>query len=224
MPWSADSRVIRASAGYGKTETLCLRLLAMMLNDPEMIRKVVALTFTRAAAAEIYDRLLSLICDALTEENGIGKLRGRIAAGVGGDAADALTEEHLRELLRKLVDAMGELNISTIDSFFYRLVCAYAIELGLPGRAELVSEGDNATADALLREALHARDGGGGAFLDACRESRHGEEKKSFFSTCVDLLTAIGKYEKFRDDENFWGGKFAEAKLASKTELEAAFR
>lgn len=223
MSWRADSRVIRASAGYGKTETLCLRLLAMMLNDPGMIRKVVALTFTRAAAAEIYDRLLSLICEALNTEDGIEKLRLKIAAGVDADAAAAVAETGLRQLLGDLVDTMGELKISTIDSFFYQLVGAYSIELGLPGRVELAPDGDKATADALLREALHASGGGGGEFLDACRESRHGEEKKSFFSSCVELLGAIGRYGRHGGGSGFWGGDFGMAKLEAKEVLETAF-
>ena len=223
MPWSADSRVIRASAGYGKTETLCLRLLAMMLNDPGMIRKVVALTFTRAAAAEIYDRLLSLICDALNRQDGVSELREKIGGSVDREASAALMEERLLKLLRDLVDAMGELNISTIDSFFYRLVGAYSIELGLPGRVELAPEGDKATADALLREALHASGCGERNFLDACRESRHGEEKKSFFASCVDLLSEIGRYGRFCADRNFWGGKFSGVEIAPGGKLRAAF-
>lgn len=224
MSWRADSRVIRASAGYGKTETLCLRLLAMMLNDPEMIRKVVALTFTRAAAAEIYDRLLALIGAALNRENGIAELRGKIVGSVGEEAAAALTEERLRKLLRDLIDTMGELKISTIDSFFYQLVGAYSIELGLPGRVELASEDDRTTADMLLREALHASRGGGRDFLDACRESRHGEERKSFFASCVELLSALGRYGRFCGDPDFWGGDFDAVKLASKESLEAALK
>ena len=223
MPWYADSRVIRASAGYGKTETLCLRLLAMMLNDPGMIRKVVALTFTRAAAAEIYDRLLSLICDALNREKGDVELREKIAGSVDGDAAAALTETRLQKLLRDLVDAMGELKISTIDSFFYQLIGAYSIELGLPGRVELASEDDKTIADALLREALHSSGGGDRDFLDACRESRHGEEKKSFFSSSVELLSAIGRYGKFCGAPGFWGGDFDAVRLASKESLATAF-
>ncbi|RZK99006.1 MAG: hypothetical protein EOP36_20515, partial [Rubrivivax sp.] len=49
---------ISANAGTGKTEVLTRRMLALLLSDPTLEpRQVLALTFTKAGAAEMAARL-----------------------------------------------------------------------------------------------------------------------------------------------------------------------
>ena len=50
--------LIRASAGTGKTFSLATRYLRLMLLDKVDPAKIVALTFSRAAAQEIYTKIL----------------------------------------------------------------------------------------------------------------------------------------------------------------------
>ena len=206
--WQPGSLAIDASAGYGKTEILCTRLLALFLSDADAARRTVALTFTRAAAGEIYARMLLLLGEALRGETQLNELRGKFRTLVGTDAFDRVAPEELEELLVRLIRDMGELNISTIDSFFYRLVRAYSIELGLPGTVELAAEGDgNAENDRLARE-LFGRSGATEELLAACRESRYGNESKRCFDSCRELLRLTLRFRAHRDDPAFWGGGF----------------
>ena len=208
--WRPDSVAIDASAGYGKTEILCTRLLATFLAAPDSaLRSTVALTFTRAAAGEIYTRMLQMLGDALRNDGPPKELTEKFRKLLHTDAFRNVTRNDLDRLLALLIRDMGVIGISTIDSFFFRLVRAYSVELGLPGAVELASEnGEAAESDQLTRELF----GGSGATMDellaACRESRYGNEDKRCFDSCRDLLSMTMKFRKHRDDPDFWGGRF----------------
>lgn len=208
--WRPDSVAIDASAGYGKTEILCTRLLATFLAAPDTaLRSTVALTFTRAAAGEIYSRMLLMLAETLRDDGPPKRLTEKFRNLLHTDAFRDVTRDDLDRLLALLIRDMGALGISTIDSFFFRLVRAYCVELGLPGTVELAPEnGEAAESEQLTRELF----GGSGATMDellaACRESRYGNEDKRCFDSCRELLVTTMKFRKHRDDSAFWGGRF----------------
>ena len=222
--WIPDSTAIDASAGYGKTEILCTRLLATFLGAPDTaLRGTVALTFTRAAAGEIYSRMLLMLGDALKDSGEMGKLTAKFHDLLHTDAFADLTADELKKLLKLLIRSMGELNISTIDSFFYRLVRAYSVELGLPGTVELAeSSGTRAESDRLTRELFGNAGAASDELLTACRESRYGNEEKRCFDSCRELLERTMKFRKYRDDRHFWGGDFLRFVPADPAGLKAA--
>lgn len=111
--------LVSAAAGAGKTATLTERIIRR-LTDPEHpadLSRMLIVTFTRAAAAELKTR----ISDALTE-------------------AIALHPEssHLQKQLLRL----GGAHISTIDSFCYEPVKAHFSETGLPATFRLADEAE----------------------------------------------------------------------------------
>ncbi len=223
--WVPPSEAIDASAGYGKTEALCMRLMAIFLTDHEAARRTVALTFTRAAAGEIYTRLLQLVASALKDDAELDKLRTKFRERVDDSGAfDQVDRADLLGLLERLIRDMGELSISTIDSFFYRLVRVFAVDLGLPGSVELdAAGGASASADELMRE-LFGRFAADEALRSACRESRFGNEQKLYFDSCRELLEKALRFRPRRGDIAFWGGPFLKVVPADKAELAEALR
>jgi ATP-dependent exoDNAse (exonuclease V) beta subunit len=104
------SIILQAPAGSGKTTVLTQRLLGLLavVDEPE---EILAITFTRRAAAEMRARVLRA-------------LRGEIADGAQADrmrqlAAAALARSQQRGW--RLAQDPGRLRIQTIDSFNFRL-------------------------------------------------------------------------------------------------------
>ncbi|MDD2235697.1 MAG: UvrD-helicase domain-containing protein [Kiritimatiellae bacterium] len=117
-------QMISASAGSGKTFQLSSRYIRLLGAgvDPATI---VALTFTRKAAAEIFDRIMQRLALAALDPIKLRELNETTAL--------SLDTEQARTLLQSLIRAMPMLRIGTLDSFFARVVRLFAYELGLQG-------------------------------------------------------------------------------------------
>ncbi len=126
--------VIRASAGTGKTWRLGNRYIGLLAADvaPE---NVVAATFSRKAAGEIMERVLTRLARASLDP----------ATGVrlGVDIGDrAVTAEAAGELLRTVTRSLHRLRVCTLDSFFGDIARGFGPELGLPAAWEMAEEDD----------------------------------------------------------------------------------
>ena len=87
-----ENILVAAGAGSGKTAVLVERIIQKILNDKIDIDKILVVTFTDAAAAEMRERILEAIYEKLKETPG---------------------DEHLK----KQIVLLGKANISTIHSF-----------------------------------------------------------------------------------------------------------
>ena len=129
----AASVWVAASAGSGKTKVLTDRILNLLLdgNDPH---RLLCLTFTKAAAAEMSVRLSRKLADwaVIGEDPAKDKpgLRAEIEALRGRQA----TQQEIRDarrLFAKVLDAPGGLIISTIHAFCQSLLGRFPIEAGI---------------------------------------------------------------------------------------------
>ncbi len=119
----ADSLVLLASAGTGKTFRLTNRLLQLYAGDVRL-ESVLASTFTRKAAGEILQRLIRRLCAAAGSDEECAKLAGHI--GIDLDRADA------SELCVRLLRHIDRLRISTLDAWFKESVQQSSLDFGLP--------------------------------------------------------------------------------------------
>ncbi len=138
-------RRIMASAGTGKTFRLTGRFLELVLSgiDPGQI---LATTFTRAAAGEIRDRVFQLAAQLVLEE----KAR-RSAVSSRRVSLSEITDVAATAALERLVEAMPNLQIRTLDSVFASLAGGLGPASGLPEEVRLV---DGEEWLVLLREAI----------------------------------------------------------------------
>jgi ATP-dependent exoDNAse (exonuclease V) beta subunit len=128
------SILVRAPAGSGKTDLLTRRFLRLLseVNEPG---EIVAITFTKAAAAEMRDRILT-------------ELETAAAAGADQPAADPFSMASLaqRALARSralgwdLLNLPAQLRISTIDSFCREIALRQPILSGLGGSLEIYAQ------------------------------------------------------------------------------------
>src|SRR5258707_7392966 len=114
----AASVWVSASAGTGKTKVLTERLLTLMLNGTEPAR-ILCLTFTRAAAAEMANRVNDRLAKWTTLPS--GALSEELVALTGRYPRD---EEiaRARQLFAKVLDNPGGAQIETIHPVFQSLL------------------------------------------------------------------------------------------------------
>ncbi len=141
----AVSVFVSASAGSGKTKLLTDRLLRLMLagTRPE---KILCLTYTKAAAAEMAIRL--------NRRLGAWVVMPRQKLDEALAALDVTPNDETRALARKLfadvLDLPGGMRIGTIHAFCQSLLRRFPLEANLSPHFELA---DEAKAAAALREA-----------------------------------------------------------------------
>jgi ATP-dependent helicase/nuclease subunit A len=134
-----DSHVwLSASAGTGKTAVLSSRVLRILLQDvpPE---RILCLTFTKAGAAEMAERVHSRLA-RWVQSKGPDVARDLIALGED-PGPESVAKARL--LFAKVLDATGGgLRIQTIHSFCQALLAAFPLEAGLvPGFKPLDDRG-----------------------------------------------------------------------------------
>ena len=107
--------LIEASAGTGKTQALAGRLIELIRAGAKP-QEIVALTFSRAAAGEIFERFVTLLAESAQK-----------------NPKDAVC-------LREVIATQHLSQIGTLDSFLMRIVRSFPLELGIQGPLEMMDE------------------------------------------------------------------------------------
>jgi ATP-dependent helicase/nuclease subunit A len=128
---TAPRLLIRASAGTGKTFQLSNRYLSLLRRC--LPDRILAVTFTRKAAGEILDRILTRLSDAVLHEGE----RERLSGFLGGPP---LQEEECCGMLLTLVRQLHRVKVGTLDGFFSRLASSIPLEIGLPPNWKIADE------------------------------------------------------------------------------------
>jgi len=124
--------LIRASAGTGKTYKLAIRYISLLHAGAEP-EYVLATTFTRKAAGEILNRVLTRLSDAVLDQTQRETLRDDLQLEV-------LDSSRCEQMLQVMISQLHRLQICTLDSFFSRLASTFSLELGLPVAWSMVDE------------------------------------------------------------------------------------
>lgn len=144
----ARSAWVSASAGSGKTKMLADRVTRLLLADVPP-QKILCLTFTRAAAAEMSIRLMNLLSDwAICEEE---KLDADLVL-LEGEAFDPELRGRARRLFARVLSCPGGMRIQTIHAFAQEVLRRFPLEAGLAPQFAVIEE---AEAAALKQEAMN---------------------------------------------------------------------
>ncbi|ANW97097.1 hypothetical protein AXE80_12730 [Wenyingzhuangia fucanilytica] len=140
-------KVYNASAGSGKTFTLVkeyLKILLLAKSEFEF-QKILAITFTNKAAAEMKQRVLKTLKDAAqnTENNIVSDLLKE--TGLPFD----VVQEKSQRILKNILYNYASFHINTIDSFTHKLIRTFSLDLGLPLDFEVEMD-----TDPLLEETI----------------------------------------------------------------------
>ncbi|MDR1739246.1 MAG: UvrD-helicase domain-containing protein [Bacteroidales bacterium] len=126
--------VYRASAGAGKTYTLALQYIKLLLTGWDVRtahRSILAVTFTNDATAEMKERILLFLSDMA---------KGRDFRGIDKELSK-FSQEEIKEnadaALHGILHDYGRFNIMTIDGFFQQVLRFLAKELGVGTRLNI---------------------------------------------------------------------------------------
>lgn len=112
----SDKKVIRASAGTGKTYRLSLEFVNLLLSKPVQFDEILVITFTKKATSEIRNSILSHLQNIL-QGNDRGEQVKRNIFNLFGREIDAEDIKSLKAIYRQMLINKHKLHISTIDSF-----------------------------------------------------------------------------------------------------------
>ncbi|MCC9041999.1 UvrD-helicase domain-containing protein [Myroides sp. M-43] len=153
MSDKASFSIYNASAGSGKTHTLVKEYLKILLLDKQddAYKKILAITFTNKAVAEMKSRVVSCL-NAFSKEILDKKYLG-IFEQVKDDTQ--LSKEFIQaksgRIIRSIIHNYASFDISTIDKFTHKVIRSFAFDLELPMTFEVSLDSDE-----LLQEAVDA--------------------------------------------------------------------
>ena len=175
LPLAGGTTFIEASAGTGKTHALTTLVARLVLEEEWPIDRILVVTFTRAATAELRDRIRRVLGVTLAAVRARAHEIGPGAWGPDSEAVEPRSDPRIdpridpqaRELLaawerregevdfaraaRRLEAAMHDIdraNVFTIHGFCQRVLADLAFESGFPFGCEVGGDGGETVAGA----------------------------------------------------------------------------
>ena len=147
----ASFSVYNASAGSGKTHTLVKEYLKIVLSDStdDAYKKILAITFTNKAVAEMKTRILSCLYAFSQPETPARFLAMLMQIGEETQLAEVFLKQKSQRIMKHIIHNYASFDISTIDKFTHKVIRSFAFDLNLPISFEVSLESDE-----LLQEAV----------------------------------------------------------------------
>src|SRR6201996_3618502 len=208
----ASSSFVSANAGSGKTHVLVQRVIRLLLNNvsPE---KILCITFTKAAAANMAERVFTTLGHWVTL--GDEALDDAIKA-VGIPYPGATLRKKARELFARALETPGGLKVQTIHALCTRLLQQFPFEANVPARFAVLDDRDQ--TDMMERANLKV-------FLEAARvpDSTLGRALRTAMANAADVTFKDVVREACLSREHFlaWTAAAGSAEAAA-AEMSAA--
>jgi len=163
---------ISANAGSGKTRALVERVVTLLLLGvtPE---RICCITYTKAAAGEMRERILKALRDLLVMDD--AACRARVCELTGGEDIQLA-----RSLFARVLDSpFGGLQLTTIHGFCQQLLKRFPLESGLSPQFTVLEEAESETLQRIARQRVLEKAEGNGELstaliLIAERSGEHG--------------------------------------------------
>src|SRR5215831_1200226 len=185
---------VSANAGSGKTHVLVQRVINLLLRG-ENPSKILCVTFTKAAAANMATRVFDTLAEWTALDDTALDERIRLATGKAPGPAQRATA---RRLFANALETPGGLKVQTIHAFCTRLLHQFPFEADVAARFEVLDEATTAqllneiTLRVLLEGATHPDSTLGKALIDAIAAAADVTFKEVIAETISkrDLITA----------------------------------
>src|SRR5262245_65200007 len=134
----ASSSFVSANAGSGKTHVLVQRVIRLLLNDvsPE---KILCITFTKAAAANMAERVFTTLGHWVSLDDAA---LDEAIRGVGIPYSNGRLRKSARKLFACALETPGGLKVQTIHALCTRLLQQFPFEANVPARFAVLDDRD----------------------------------------------------------------------------------
>ncbi len=207
----ANSAWVSANAGSGKTYVLTQRVVRLLLAgfDPS---RILCLTFTKFAAAEMSNRVFSILADwAVKDEDDLADDLKEL----NGAPPTSKQMREARRLFARALETPGGLKIQTIHAFCEALLHQFPLEANIAGHFEIM---DDRTQQELISDArkqviIKAR-------LDQDGILGHSFSKLIDLASDTKIDESIAEFIKKRHSLGLWLGQAGGAAKAMAKERE----
>lgn len=130
-----NSNLIEASAGTGKTYSIAILVLRLILEKKILIQDILMVTFTNAAVAELEERIRRFVRNAYRYTQG-----EEITDNTIKKIVDKHNREEAIEILKLAVLHLDETSVMTIHGFCQQTLTEFAFETNQLFSAELITD------------------------------------------------------------------------------------
>lgn len=142
-------KVGRASAGSGKTFTLTVEYITLLMVNPDNYRHILAVTFTNKATNEMKTRIVQTLHRIATNDPDADVYLQVLTKRFKGSKTEKTIRETCLVALSLILHDYSHFRIETIDSFFQSIIRDLARELNLTANLRIDLNQDEALADAV---------------------------------------------------------------------------
>jgi ATP-dependent helicase/nuclease subunit A len=139
--------IYSASAGSGKTHQLAGIYLEKLFRSRFSYRKILAVTFTHKATAEMKSRILEELNKLAVGES--SKYLDDLIKSTG--KPEPVIRSEAKEILYSILHDFSRFSVSTIDSFYQKIVRAFARDIGLHSGFDIEIDHTNILTTAVER-------------------------------------------------------------------------
>ncbi|MBC7886899.1 MAG: exodeoxyribonuclease V subunit beta [Ferruginibacter sp.] len=133
------SNLIEASAGTGKTYSIAILVLRLLLEKQLSVKEILMVTFTRAAVAELQERIRLFVRSAYQFSNG-DIIEDKTIMALVSQAVKSSGNNEVSRLLRDAITYLDETAVLTIHSFCQQTLSEFAFETNQLFGAELIQD------------------------------------------------------------------------------------
>lgn len=144
---------VTANAGSGKTTTLVARVARLLLRG-ESPGRILCVTYTKAAAAEMQRRLFEQLGDWSVMDGPALALRLERIEDRPADSFTPVELARARALFARALETPGGLKIQTIHAFCEKLLRRFPLEAGVSPRFQVLEDAAASELSARAREAV----------------------------------------------------------------------
>ncbi|MET0597124.1 MAG: double-strand break repair helicase AddA [Mesorhizobium sp.] len=185
---------VSANAGSGKTHVLAQRVIRLLLGgtDPS---KILCLTYTRAAAANMANRVFASLAGwAMLPDDGLASA----LAEIEGRRPDDRQLKRARRLFARALETPGGLKIQTIHAFCEAVLHQFPLEANIAGHFEIL---DSAMETSLIAEARRDMISGAAGRHDAALAEAFAAvlERGGEYGLDVLLSEVVAKRDRLRE-------------------------